>query len=90
MRDFMSAVRGAGAAGGKCEHSVVQQLSTVPFFLAQNCRLGLNKNAKTQQRKNAKTQKRKNAKTQKRENAKNKNYKQQYCRTLRLSAAKPS
>eukprot|EP01045_Picozoa_sp_COSAG04_P034109 COSAG04_NODE_7331_length_1146_cov_1.227316_1_plen_146_part_00 len=33
MRDFMAAVCGPDAVNGKCKHSVVQQLSTMPSWL---------------------------------------------------------
>ena len=36
MADFMSAVCGPDAASGKCKHSVVQQLSTMPSWLYVN------------------------------------------------------
>ena len=36
MRDFMAAVCGPDAASGKCKHSVIQQLSTMPSWLYVN------------------------------------------------------
>ena len=36
MADFQSAVCGSAAASGKCEHSVVQQLSTMPAWMYVN------------------------------------------------------
>ena len=36
MSDFMAAVCGPGAVDGRCEHSVAQQLSTMPAWLYKN------------------------------------------------------
>jgi hypothetical protein len=47
MRDFMSAVCGPDAVSGKCDHSVVQQLSTMPSWLyvgGTDPKTGINQN----------------------------------------------
>lgn len=47
MRDFMAAVCGPDAVNGKCKHSVVQQLSTMPSWLyvaGTDPKTGINQN----------------------------------------------